>query len=56
VKEKQVGKKKRKKLKAKKEEEKMEFEDAPQYDESISFYDMNLSRPILKVNLLLRFS
>lgn len=53
VKEKMISKrnKKKKKVGDTEEQESEFFEDAPPFDENASFYQMNLSRPLLKVQL-----
>lgn len=59
-KEKYLGKKKKKKMKMKLEESNNEndaedfFEDSPPFDLNASFYQMNLSRPLLKVRKKVR--
>lgn len=50
TKEKHLGKKTRKKIKLEQEKAKIEFEEMP-YNENMTFYEMNISRPLLKVLL-----
>lgn len=46
--------KKKQKVGDNEEQESEFFEDAPPFDENASFYQMNLSRPLLKVQLRIK--
>jgi hypothetical protein len=48
-----VKEKMRSKRNKKKDQQTEFFEDAPPFDENASFYQMNLSRPLLKVKLVI---